>query len=89
MSVSRCAWLHAMFVLASTYADEDDIVAGTKVLAETLRAQAPSDLVWFYRPMPAEHHDTIYRASAPDAFRTALGRHVRADSKTSNKGDTR
>ncbi|HEV7508860.1 MAG TPA: alpha/beta hydrolase-fold protein [Thermoanaerobaculia bacterium] len=56
-----------------THADEQDIMAGTGLLAGALRTGAPAGLVWFYRPMPDEHHGTIYIASAPAAFRTVLG----------------
>jgi len=56
-----------------THADEEDIKAGTELLAGALRTGAPAGLVWFYRPMPDEHHGTIYIASAPAAFRTVLG----------------
>jgi predicted alpha/beta superfamily hydrolase len=56
-----------------THADEEDIASGSEVLAGALRTGAPAGLVWFYRPMPNEHHGTIYIASAPTAFRTVLG----------------
>ena len=56
-----------------TAADEPTIVHGTELLASTLKTGAPAGLIWVYEPMPAEHHNTIYRASATKAFRTALG----------------
>lgn len=55
-----------------TAADETNIVPGTDLIAGALRAGAPAGLVWFYEPMPGEHHDTIYRAAAPKAFRTVF-----------------
>lgn len=62
--------LHKTLYLAS--ADELNIVPGTARLAATLRADAPAHLTWFYQPMPHEHHNTIYRAAAPQAFRTVF-----------------
>ncbi len=55
-----------------TTADEEDIVASTKLLAEALAKAAPAGLVWSYQPMPEQFHDTIFRASAPRALRTVF-----------------
>jgi len=58
-----------------TSADEEDIVRNTGLLARTLRAAALPGLAWFYEPRPDQHHDTIYLAAAPKAFRTVLASH--------------
>jgi predicted alpha/beta superfamily hydrolase len=55
-----------------TSADEEDIVRNTGLLAQALRAKALPGLVWFYEPRPDQHHDTIYLAAAPQAFRRVL-----------------
>ncbi len=55
-----------------TSADEEDIVRNTGLLAQALRAAALPGLVWFYEPRPDQHHDTIYLAAAPQAFRKML-----------------
>jgi predicted alpha/beta superfamily hydrolase len=55
-----------------TSADEEDIVRNTGLLAATLRAKALPGVVWFYEPRPDQHHDTIYLAAAPQAFRRVL-----------------
>jgi hypothetical protein len=57
-----------------TAADEPTIVHGTEILADVLKAGAPAGLTWFYEPMPEQHHNTIYRASATKAFRTVFGK---------------
>jgi len=56
-----------------TSADEEDIVRNTGLLAQALRAAALPGLAWFYEPRPDQHHDTIYLAAAPQAFRRVLG----------------
>lgn len=55
-------------------ANEEEIVAGTERLAFILTAAAPKNLTWIHHPLPAEFHDTIYRAASPRAFRTIFGR---------------
>jgi predicted alpha/beta superfamily hydrolase len=46
-----------------------DIDQRTKVLADTLEKYAPADLTWYYQPMMAETHATIYHPAALIAFR--------------------
>lgn len=46
-----------------TSADEDNIVPGTARLAASLLAHAPASVSLTFKPMPKEHHSTIYRAS--------------------------
>ena len=55
-----------------TSADEEDIVRNTGLLAQALRAAALPGITWFYEPRPDQHHDTIYLAAAPQAFRRVL-----------------
>jgi predicted alpha/beta superfamily hydrolase len=50
-------------------ADEDDIIAAVRELAEVLRAKAPAGLRWQYRPRPDLRHDNIYRGEAPGVLR--------------------
>jgi predicted alpha/beta superfamily hydrolase len=57
-----------------TTADEPTILHGAGILAGVLKAGAPAGLTWRSEPMPEQHHGTIYRASAPTAFRTVLGK---------------
>jgi predicted alpha/beta superfamily hydrolase len=52
--------------LANSSQDIDQL---TKVLADTLARCAPADLVWYYQPMMAETHATIYHPAALIAFR--------------------
>jgi uncharacterized protein len=59
-------------VLWFTTADETDIFPYTDQLAETLKTDAPGDLVWHYVPMKDQHHATIFRAAKEQAFRSAL-----------------
>ncbi|MCB1053887.1 MAG: alpha/beta hydrolase [Acidobacteria bacterium] len=55
-----------------TGSDAKDIVRHTEQLSEILEEDAPQDLRWTYDPRPAEHHNTIFRATKVDAFRWAL-----------------
>ena len=50
-------------------ADEEDIVAATARLAETLRASAPAGLKWQLEPRPDLRHDNIYRSASPQVLR--------------------
>lgn len=59
-------------VLWLSTGDTLEIQPAVAALADSLRAHAPADLRWSYSPRPAEHHDTIFRASKADAFREAL-----------------
>jgi predicted alpha/beta superfamily hydrolase len=48
----------------------EPVIAGfTKQLVDTLSAKAPANLKWFYQPMPAETHATIYHPAALIAVR--------------------
>jgi len=50
-------------------ADEANILPGTQAMAAALQAGAPKSLSWYYEPMPAEKHATIYHPAALAAFR--------------------
>jgi len=50
-------------------ANEPRIPALTRRFAELCAERDPSATWWHYLPRPDEHHDTIYRASAPLALR--------------------
>ena len=52
--------------------DTPEIAPAVAALADSLRAHAPPSLWWTVDPRPAEHHDTIFRATKADAFRQAL-----------------
>ncbi len=52
-----------------TVAGDDDRNDAIAAFAGVLKTDAPPGLTWFFEPMPSEHHDTIYRASSPRAFR--------------------
>ncbi|HPF70602.1 MAG TPA: alpha/beta hydrolase-fold protein [Candidatus Krumholzibacteria bacterium] len=54
--------------------DAEDIHVYTEQLAAMLAESAPADLAWTYSPQPAEHHNTIFRATKDAAFRWALWR---------------
>jgi len=56
-----------------TAADEDNIVPHVAELARLLGLHAPKTLTWVHEPMPAEHHDTIFKAAKATAFRAVLG----------------
>jgi len=56
-----------------TAADEDNIVPHVAELARLLGLHAPKTLTWVHEPMPAEHHDTIFKAAKAAAFRRVLG----------------
>ncbi len=43
---------------------------GMNQLVNALKAEAPADLQWQYRPMPQESHGTIYHPAVLDAVRT-------------------
>ncbi len=61
---------HRTLFLAS--ADETQIIPWTSALAATLTAGAPPSLRWSYEPRPDLHHNTIFRAVAPEAFAKVL-----------------
>tara|TARA_R110000868_G_scaffold331140_2_gene592130 strand:- start:12913 stop:13773 length:861 start_codon:yes stop_codon:yes gene_type:complete len=53
-----------------TIADEgQDMQTAMDRLVAALEAGAPDDLVWWYDPMPNEHHNTIYNPAALQALR--------------------
>lgn len=52
--------------------DAGDISVNTGELAAILGRGAPEGLAWTYSPQPAEHHDTIFRATKEAAFRRTL-----------------
>jgi predicted alpha/beta superfamily hydrolase len=53
-----------------TVADEGgDMQTSMDRLVAALEAGAPDDLVWWYDPMPNEHHNTIYNPAALQALR--------------------
>ncbi|RSZ61164.1 alpha/beta hydrolase [Massilia atriviolacea] len=56
-----------------TSADEDNIVPGTARLAAALLAHAPAAVSLTFKPMPKEHHGTIYRASEAVALEAVYG----------------
>lgn len=56
-----------------TSADEENIVPGTARLAASLLAHAPAGVSLSFKPMPKEHHDTIYRASEAVALEAVYG----------------
>lgn len=56
-----------------TSADEDNIVPGTARLAASLLAHAPAGVSLTFKPMPKEHHATIYRASEAAALEAVYG----------------
>lgn len=49
--------------------DEGGLEAGTYLLADTLKAEAPKGLNWRFDPMPQEKHATIYDPAAIKALR--------------------
>jgi predicted alpha/beta superfamily hydrolase len=58
---------HSLYL---TIADEgEDMQTGMDRLVAALEAGAPDDLTWWYRPMPDEHHGTIYNPATLDALR--------------------
>lgn len=61
---------HRTLFMAS--ADEPQIIPWTSALAATLKAGAPPSLRWSYEPRPDLHHNTIFRAVAPEAFAKVL-----------------
>ena len=48
---------------------QDQILAETRRLADTLAARAPAGTRWHFEPMPDETHATIYHPAALRAFR--------------------
>ncbi len=58
---------HRSLYLAS--ADEEDIGEAIKPLHQALKTNAPKSLAWWYQPMPAEHHNTIYHPATLNALR--------------------
>jgi predicted alpha/beta superfamily hydrolase len=48
---------------------EPELAGLTKQLADILAQYAPPSLTWYYEPMPAETHATIYQPAALAAFR--------------------
>lgn len=58
---------HSLYL---TIADEgEDMQTGMDRLVAALEAGAPAGLAWWYRPMPDEHHHTIYNPATLDALR--------------------
>ena len=55
-------------------ADEADIVGAVEDFVGVLRQQLPAGITLEYHPMPAEFHDTVFRAAAPRALRRLFGR---------------
>jgi hypothetical protein len=55
-------------------ADEAEIVAAVTDFVGALRQQLPAGITIEYQPMPAEFHDTVFRAAAPRALRRRFGR---------------
>ncbi len=55
-------------------ADEADIVGAVEEFVRALREQPPGGVALEYHPMPAEFHDTVFRAAAPRALRRLFGR---------------
>jgi predicted alpha/beta superfamily hydrolase len=55
--------------------NEQEIVATTQRLAESLRNQAKQRVTWHYEPMPQETHGTIYHPAALKGFRLVLKPH--------------
>jgi len=54
-------------------ADEADIVGAVTDFVGVLRQQLPAGITIEYQPMPAEFHDTVFRAGAPRALRRLFG----------------
>lgn len=54
--------------------DEKGIVVTAKLLAETLKKNAPAGIHWHYESMPEEKHSTIYHPAALRAFREVLAK---------------
>lgn len=55
-------------------ADQPDIVGAVEDFVGVLRQQIPAGITLEYHPMPAEFHDTVFRAAAPRALRWLFGR---------------
>ena len=55
-------------------ADETDIVGAVTDFVGVLHQQLPAGITLEYQPMPAEFHDTVFRAAAPRALRRLFGR---------------
>lgn len=51
---------------------QPDIAEETKQLAATLQTANKPNLTWYYTPLPAETHATIYHPAAIQAFRTVF-----------------
>lgn len=56
-------------ILYLSSADEEDIASAAARLVEVLRAKAPAELRWQYKPRPDLRHDNIYRAASPQVLR--------------------
>ncbi|HYO14867.1 MAG TPA: alpha/beta hydrolase-fold protein [Thermoanaerobaculia bacterium] len=56
-------------ILYLSSADEEDIASAAGRLVEVLRAKAPAELRWQYKPRPDLRHDNIYRAASPQVLR--------------------
>ncbi|MDB4887972.1 MAG: Esterase [Gemmatimonadetes bacterium] len=67
---ARPASAHKTLFLASS--DEPELDMLTHRLAGVLRQGAFPGLTWYYEPMPAETHGTIYHPAALRAFRTVF-----------------
>jgi len=55
-------------------ADEADIVGAVEDFVVVLRRQLPAGITLEYHAMPAEFHDTVFRAAAPRALRRLFAR---------------
>jgi uncharacterized protein len=56
-----------LYLATADYKETQDAAA---ILIEALRTARPGGLVWHYRPLPDEHHHTIYPVAALQALRT-------------------
>lgn len=57
---------HTLYLAHSS---QEDIAKLTAQLADILRKNAPSNLTWYYQPLPNETHGTIYHPAALLAVR--------------------
>ena len=55
-----------------TVAGDDDRNDAIAAFAASLRADRPASMTFLFEPRPAEHHDTIYRASEAAALRATF-----------------
>lgn len=62
---------HSLYL---TVADETDILEGIAPIVDALEKNAPDELIWWYDPMPEEHHNTIYHPATLKALRLIFGK---------------